>query len=292
MTTHAITTSRLQMHYRVHGEPTGLPMLLVHGSFGSSRWWEPLFAELPDAIYAVAPDLRGCGATDRVDTGYSIEEQAADIHALVEVLGWQDFDLVGHASGGAIAVEFALQHPSLLHTLTLVSPAPVEGIFTPLDGLMALAEMQTNEALLRQGLALLLTTYDQDTSANIAFFNSLVADAQGMATPAFTAIAESLNRWNRFQEVQQLTLPTLLIWGDQDPIIQRDAMTRSLIAIPGAANLDVLRNVGHSPMIEAPIALAERLLEFITEDYDAYAEAREVAAADHAATVNRAETAD
>ncbi|HRW07510.1 MAG TPA: alpha/beta hydrolase, partial [Caldilineaceae bacterium] len=249
-------------------------------SFGSSRWWEPLLALLPEAIYAMAPDLRGCGATEKAETGYTVEEQAADVAALVESLGWQNFDLVGHAAGGAIAFEFALQQPNLLNTLTLIAPAPIEGIFTPIDGIMALAEMQHNEALLRQGLSLLLSTYDQSTPAAQPFFEALVADAQGMATNAFTGMAESLNRWNRFREAQQVTLPTLLIWGDRDPIIHRDAMTRSLIAIPGAANLDVLRNVGHSPMVEAPLALAEHLLEFITEDYDAYAEAREVAAGD------------
>lgn len=269
------------MHCRVHGDPEGLPMMLLHGSFGSSRWWEPLFALLPDAIYAIAPDLRGCGDSEKSENGYSIEEQAADVQALTEALGWQDFDLVGHAAGGAIAVEFALQNPGLLNSLTLVSPAPIDGIFTPIDGIMALAEMQQNETLLRKALSLLLTTVNLTENEHLGLFDTLVADAQQMATAAYTGVAESLNRWNRLRDAQQLTLPTLLIWGDQDPIIDRDAMTRSLIAIPGAGNLDVLRNVGHSPMIEAPLALAERILEFITEDFGAYEEARTIAAADH-----------
>ncbi len=274
----ALQTERLAMHCRLHGDEEGLPMLLVHGSFGSSRWWEPLFALLPEAIYAVAPDLRGCGESAKPAHGYTIEEQAADLWALTETLGWRNFDLVGHASGGAIAVEMALTHPGLLNTLTLVDPAPIEGIFTPLDGILALAEMQENEPLLRQALALLLPTYDRQITENQAFFDLLVADAQGMAPAAFTAVAESLNQWNRLGDAAQLTLPTLIIWGDQDTLVHRDAMTRSLLAIPGANNLDVLRNVGHSPMIEAPLALAERLLEFITEDYGSFEEARAVAA--------------
>jgi branched-chain amino acid transport system permease protein len=280
-TTHTVQTSRLALHCRIHGDPDGLPMLLIHDSFASSRWWEPLFALLPEAIHAVAPDLRGCGQSAKPESGYTIEEQAADLSALVAALGWRNFDLVGHGSGGAIAVEFALTQPSLLNTLTLVAPAPIEGIFTPLDGIMALAEMQQNEPLLRQALTLLLPTYDQQVPAQQAFFDQLVTDAQAMAPAAFTAVAESLNQWNRFGAAQQLTLPTLLIWGDQDQIVHRDAMTRTLLAIPGANNLDVLRNVGHSPMIEAPLALAERLLEFITEDYAGFDEARTMAAASH-----------
>lgn len=257
-------------------------MLLLHGSFASSRWWEPLFAILPAEIYAIAPDLRGCGLTDKPNDGYTIEAQAADLAAMVKALGWQNFDLVGHASGGAIAVEFALNHPESLSTLALVDPAPVEGIFTPIEVIMLLEELRTDEGLLRQALASLMPTYMPAPTAIIPeekqhFFDQLVADAQAMAPAAFTAIAESLNRWNRFGAVSALTLPTLLIWGDRDQLVSRDAMTRSLIAIPGANNLEVLRDVGHSPMIEAPLALAERLLEFVTEDYANYAAARAVA---------------
>ncbi len=50
---------------------------------------------------------------------------------------------------------------------------------------------------------------------------------------------------------------------------------RSLIAIPGANNLEILRNIGHSPMIEAPVALAERIIDFITEEFDEFEEIRE-----------------
>ncbi|MEZ4618766.1 MAG: alpha/beta hydrolase [Caldilineaceae bacterium] len=267
------------MHLRRHGAADGLPMLLLHGSFATSRWWEPLFAELPEEIQAVAPDLRGCGRSAKPESGYTIAEQAADIHALVEALGWRDFDLVGHAAGGAIAVEFVLTYPELASTLTLIDPAPIEGIFTPLDGILALAEMRTNANLLRQALALLMSTYDRRPAEQQRFFDQLVADAQNMAPAAFTALAESLNQWNRIGDAHAVTLPTLLVWGDQDPVVHRDAVTRTFIAIPGANNLEILRNVGHSPMIEAPSTLAERLLEFITEDYAAFAEARVAAAA-------------
>jgi pimeloyl-ACP methyl ester carboxylesterase len=51
-------------------------------------------------------------------------------------------------------------------------------------------------------------------------------------------------------------------------------MTRTFIAIPGAANMEVLRNVGHCPMIEAPLALAERIVDFIAEDFTGYDEIR------------------
>ncbi len=269
-----LETNRLKFHYRTHGQPDGLPMLLIHGSFASSRWWEPLFTVLPDEIFAVAPDLRGCGQSEKTATGYTIEEQTEDLWAFVQTLDWHNFDLVGHASGGALAIEFSLNHPDRLNTLILVDSAPVEGVFTPLDTLMVLEQMKTDRGLLSQALALLMPTFSLDPRENREFFAALVEDAAQMAPAAFTAVAESLGQWNRFADAKHLTLPTLIIGGDQDQIVGREAMTRTLIAIPGASNLEILPNVGHSPLIEAPLALAERIIDFLSEDFAGFAEVR------------------
>lgn len=275
-----VQTERLRVHYREQGQADGLPLLLVHGSFGSSRWWEPFLAILPAELHAIAVDLRGCGQSEKPAAGYTIEEQAADLWAFVKAIGWSGFDLVGHASGGAVAVEFTLEHPNVVNTLTLVDPAPIEGVYTPLEAILVLEQLKSDEALLRQALASLMPTLAVATPEHASFFDQLVVDAQQMAPAAFTGVAESLNHWNRFGDAKALTLPTLLIWGDQDHLVTRDAMTRTLIAIPGASNLEVMRGVGHSPMIEAPIGLAERLIDFITEDYAEFAEVREMAGDD------------
>ena len=100
-----------------------------------------------------------------------------------------------------------------------------------------------------------------------ALFETLVDDAQDMAPAAFVDVARSLSQWNRFADARQLTLPTLLVWGDQDVIVDREATTRTLIAIPGANNLEVMHGVGHSPMLEAPQRLAEIYVNFITQDF-------------------------
>lgn len=236
---------------------------------------------LPDAVLAVAPDLRGCGASDKPDHGYEIEEQGEDLAAFVEGWGQDEFDLVAHASGGAIAVEYGLHNPHRMRTLTLIDSVPIEGAYTPLEMLRLLDQMQTDRGLLSQALAALMPTFpgidERGSPAELAFFQQLVDDAQQMAPAAFTAVAAALGRWNRFEEARHLTLPTLLIWGDQDIVVDRGATTRSLIAIPGAANLEVLRNVGHSPMIEAPVVLAERIIDFIADDFDDFDSVRRLA---------------
>ena len=266
----------MHFHCRTVGASDGIPMLLLHGTYATSRWWEPLLHLLPAEIYAVAPDLRGVGGSERSARGYEIEEQADDLAALVDAVGWQDFELVGHSSGGAIAMEYVLNYPEMARTLTLVDSVPIEGVFTPVDMYVLLDKMRNDRDLLAQALQALMPSHDL-SGEGAAFFETLVRDAQAMHPAAFTAIADALNHWNRFGDGQNLRLPTLLVWGDQDVIVDRDSTTRTLIAIPGANNLEVLRGVGHSPMIEAPEILIDRIVDFITEDYEDFNEVRRMA---------------
>lgn len=266
-----VATPRLQMHFRSHGDPAGMPLLFLHGGFASSRWWEPLFELLPSEFNAVAPDLRGCGCTDKPAAGYAIDSQAADVAAFVETLGLRDFDIVAHAAGGAVAIEYLLAHPDHARSLVLVDSVPIEGVFTPLEAIALLDRMQTDRALLREALTLLAPALAASADP---LFAMLVEDAAAMAPAAFTEVAVALGQWNRFADARALTLPTLLLWGDQDPIVTREAMTRTLVAIPGANNLDVLRGVGHSPMLDAPLALAEHLIDFLTDDFGGFATIR------------------
>lgn len=269
-----VTTPGLTFFCRTWGESDGIPLLLLHGSYATGRWWERFAAELPDEIYAIAPDLRGCGGSEKPAHGYSIPEQADDLLALSTALALDDFHLMAHSSSAAIAVDYALHSGHTLSTLTLVSPVPMEGVITPLDGYLLLEQMKQDSDLLTQAMAMLMPSLAIHAAggqaADQALLSDLVKDAQQMAPAAFIEVARSLGQWNRFVEARQLTLPTLLVWGDNDMIVDRDAMTRTLIAIPGANNLEVLRGVGHSPMLEAPHRLADLWLNFILQDFDHY----------------------
>ncbi|MFN8465124.1 MAG: alpha/beta hydrolase [Caldilineaceae bacterium] len=266
-----VVTPRMTFHCRIWGQDDGIPVLLLHGSYGTSRWWEGFATSLPEEIFSFAPDLRGCGKSSKTDGGYSIVEQAEDVESLVGALGWDDFNLVAHSSSGAIAVEYALKNPGKLSTLMLVDTVPVEGVFTPIDGYMVLEQMRTDRALLAEAMALLMprlaAAVQRGETAESVLFETLVDDALDMAPAAFVDVARSLSQWNRFADARQLTLPTLLVWGDQDVIVDRESTTRTLIAIPGANNLEVMHGVGHSPLLEAPQRLAEIYVNFITQDF-------------------------
>ena len=250
------------------------PMLFVHGSFASSRWWQPVATLLPaDEITCYLPDLRGCGRSRRSEdlASYRIEQQVADLAALIEQLNLYSLHLVGHSLGAAIALTYAATDPTRLKTLTLVSTPSPAGTPTPPEGYELLERMRGDRGLLSQALASIMPARAPD-----AFFQQLVDDAQGQAPAAFTAAAQALDQWRLSPEaLTLLRLPVLLIWGDRDHIVEREVQTRLLLSIPGANNLEIFRGVGHSPMLERAAGFAQALLAFIGQDFAGYAVVRE-----------------
>ncbi len=264
-----IETKRLAQHYIESGE--GEPILFIHGSFGSARWWEPVMRLLPAGYHAVAPDLRGCGRSQPADglEAYEIPAQVADLWAFVEALALDEFHLVGHAYGAAVALQMAIERPAAIRTLTLLAPPSAQGVETPEEALAYLEQMRTDRDLLIRAMASIMPARPPD-----AFFQSLVTDAQRQSPAAFTGPARALARWHVKDRLRGLRLPVLLVWGEQDIIVDRESMTQLLLAIPGANNLEVLRGVGHSPHVEAPERFVPVLMAFISEDYEAYAAIR------------------
>lgn len=71
--------------------------------------------------------MRGCGDSERPGFGHNIEMLVNDVHAFVSSLDLGPVHLVGHSLGGAVALQFALDHPELVRSLVLVAPPPAEG---------------------------------------------------------------------------------------------------------------------------------------------------------------------
>lgn len=269
------TTSHGRLHYAQEGGGPQ-PVVLVHGSFATSRWWQPVLDLLPaDQFTCYAPDLPGCGRSDRPDdaASYQVQALAAALAALIDRLALWDVHLVGHSLGAAVALSYAVANPGRLRSLTLASTPSPWGTATPPEGYALLEQMRHDRSLLLQALASTMPARAPD-----AFFQQLVDDAQGQAPQAFSAAAQALDQWRlERRELQQLRLPVLLVWGDRDQIVERQVQTDLLLSIPGANNLEVLRGCGHTPILERPAAFAQVLLNFIGQDFAGYAAIRELA---------------
>jgi pimeloyl-ACP methyl ester carboxylesterase len=120
-----LRTTRLAQHVYESG-PTAPgsaeAIVLVHGNISSARFFEELMAALP-SYYIVAPDMRGYGASEAkvTDATRGLRDYSDDIHALVEMLGLERFHLLGWSLGGNLAMQYVIDHPERVLTLTLQS---------------------------------------------------------------------------------------------------------------------------------------------------------------------------
>ncbi len=262
-----VKLSKVTLHYEHAGHGRTI-LVLVHGNFASWRWWLPYLQQLsPEQYTLYAPDLRGCGDSDHPSEDYAIERLAEDIHEFVTALKLPKFHLVGHSLGGAVSLQFALNHSNLLHTLTLVSPAPAEGMPHLKRTLFGIGPAELNHLarsldLSRSILRRVLKDMIPTLSPEVKEFAALLDDAVRMSPHALEGFVQSLADWNVLEQCPNLHLPVLILWGEQDVIVKRDALERMQDALPNARLL-IWPDVGHAPQLEQEGAFTQVLSEFV-----------------------------
>jgi pimeloyl-ACP methyl ester carboxylesterase len=113
------------LHVRVGG--TGPAVVLIHGFGDTGDMWAPLAAALAKNHTVVVPDLRGMGLSSRPEGGYDKKTQAADVRGVLDKLGIDKSDIVGHDIGTMVAYAYAARYPEKT-TRLVVMDAPVPGI--------------------------------------------------------------------------------------------------------------------------------------------------------------------
>jgi pimeloyl-ACP methyl ester carboxylesterase len=246
-----LRTSDLAVYYLDQG--SGTPVIFLHGNWATSSWWEPLLARLPDGWRGIACDLRGRGRTTGPDSDYSIPSLATDLRAFIETLGLEAPHLVGHSLGSGVAMEYALQHPSQVRSLTVLAPAWVDGM--PQDAVAAERQraLKADRALFALALKAVAPTVPDD-----AYWQRLVAEGHAQRLTAALAAVDALASWKPGDRLRSLPCPKLVIGGARDLLILPAVVTRAAEAL--GASCVMLPEVGHSPNLEAPEAVMELLI--------------------------------
>jgi branched-chain amino acid transport system permease protein len=276
-----IQTPNLRIHYRVAG--TGnVPLLLLHGNFGSWRWWQPLLQQVPAGYRAYVPDLRGCGDSERPGYGHNIETLAADAQAFAKALDFIPEHIVGHSLGAAVALQLALEQPAQVRSLTLVAPPPAEGrsvvrnadwfshsvsqlfdvdqdasVVTLGATYRMLRHLGANRPMLRQALMRLAPTLDYDNA-----FIELVSDAARMAPQAVVGHLQALDAWDVQTRLRSLRLPVLIVGGQQDVLVAADDLRDFARRLP-RGRLIIWADVGHAVQLEQPRRFVSVLFRFL-----------------------------
>jgi pimeloyl-ACP methyl ester carboxylesterase len=124
VTARMVETPRLATHLLERGPENGVPVLFIHGNVSSSLFFDETLAALPDRYRGLAPDLRGFGSSETkpLDATRGLRDFSDDLRALVDALGLERVHLVGWSAGGTAAMQYAIDRPEGVASLTMIDP--------------------------------------------------------------------------------------------------------------------------------------------------------------------------
>ncbi|GIL31804.1 alpha/beta fold hydrolase [Actinocatenispora comari] len=235
-------------------------LLLLHGTAASGRTWDALVPLLTGTHRVVRVDLLGCGRSAKpVDGDYRTPAQASRVGAVLDRLGAGPAVVVGHSSGGIAATGLAEQRPELVAALVLVDTGPNMAAFTaPETAAIGPAQWPPTDEQIRQFAATGFARPDFELPADI------LAEMRDTPFPVFAALMQD-PRWYLEEKALPDRLaavgkPLLVLFGEQDRRWRPSSAT-DYLALPGA-RVEMLPDVGHTPIIEAPARTAELVLDF------------------------------
>jgi len=266
----------LQVHYKLAGD--GEPALVLLHGFGASIFsWRKVTEPLGDVGTVMAFDRPAFGFTERPMPGewseqnpYSAEAQADLTVALMDELGVEKAVLIGHSAGGTIAVLTALRHPERVEALVLEDAAIYQQGGTPgwLRPLLLTPQMGRLgplmvRSIVRWGEAVIRTAWDDPEKITLELVSGykkpLQAENWDRALWEFTLASHLLVLEARLHKI---TVPVLVITGDNDRIVPTEESVRLAEELPNA-ELVVIPHCGHVPHEECPELFLDAVADFV-----------------------------
>jgi pimeloyl-ACP methyl ester carboxylesterase len=260
----------IEIAYQGFGDPADPPVLLVMGLATQMLGWPDGFCEaLAERGHFVVrfdnrdiglsthlqgappPDVLAAFAGDTSSASYTLSDMARDTAGLLDALGLDSAHLVGASMGGMIAQTVAIEHPELVRSLTSImsttgDPSVGQGTQQALGVLLAPPARTREEALERT-----VATYRVIGSPGFEFDEAGLRERARLSYDrAFDPLGVGrqllaiLASGSRRERLGEIRVPTLVIHGAQDPLVQVSGGRATAAAIPGA-ELVVIDGMGH-----------------------------------------------
>ncbi|WP_420591621.1 alpha/beta fold hydrolase [Bacterioplanoides sp.] len=249
----------------------GPVMLLLHGFSANKDTWIQFAAELPENYRLIVPDLAGHGDTPAPKgEDYNLIRQAERLNQLMANLNISKFHIAGNSMGGAISAIYASLYPQQVSSLTLIDAAGVDA-----------PNQSEYMAALAEGKNPLIATDEASFEFRMDFVMSKAPPLPWPLRPALmrkTLARQQLNE-DIFEDMmatrkqledtgfearlsEAVTMPTLIIWGDEDRVLDVSAVEVFKQKIPHA-QVKIYEGIGHLPMVEIPEETAILYSEFV-----------------------------
>lgn len=222
------------------GNPSGPPVVLIHGLAASGWWWSRNIARLGADHRLLVVDMAGFGSSRR--QRFRLSTAATMLAAWLDDLALGRIAVVGHSLGGYVAADLAATRPDLVDRLVLVDAAAL-----PLEG--SLSSHIRN--LLRGG-----------GRSERALVRIAIADMMRCGPAVIARAARDLLAADQSSNLARIAAPTLVVWGELDALIPPTRGAAIAAAIAGA-RLEIVAEAGHAPMWERPDVFDRLVVEFL-----------------------------
>jgi N-formylmaleamate deformylase len=231
----------VRLHALEYGEGAATTVVIVPGITSPAATWEFVSEELARDHHVVCLDVRGRGYSDTPESGYTLEDYAADVAALIDGLGLDRPVVLGHSMGARVAVAFGALYPELRGPLLVVDP-PLTGpgrppYATPLEAFV------TELRAAKSGAAAELTRRNFPSWTD----QHLALRAAWLPTCDERAVTETYRLFDHedfFAHWRLLRPPVQFVWGSESPAVTEAGAREVAEANPDAAVTAVPR-AGH-----------------------------------------------
>ncbi len=248
------------LEYVEAGDKAAPAVVLVHGYPDSWRSYETVLQEWPADLHAVALSLRGFGGSSKPEGGYTLEGQAADVHALMDQLGIERAVIVGHSMGSLIASVFSSAYPERTSGVVMI------GTFASFEGKPELQSFWTDViSLLEDPLdPAFVREFQVSTVARPvppAVMDTIIEESLKAPARVWRDMFGSFIHRNFEAAVAATKAPILFVWGSEDWMSSPEERI-SLDAIAPQSEMLTIAGAGHSPQWEDPSFMAGLIVDF------------------------------
>lgn len=239
---------------RLANQVSDLAIVFLH-YFGGSCWeWEEIIPYFAGRFRCIAPDLRGHGQSPDAPDAHSVDDMAGDVRQLLQTLGVTDCVLVGHSMGGKIALALAADPSVGVRRLLLLAPSP------PCGQPMTRQEMtDTNDSWGMPDAMEKMLHKAAVLPVPALLAERFVSDNLRVTKPAWDAWQNEGSQEDISPRMVGVTVPTLVLSGECDPVIAPDLLARDLVARLPHATLQIVPGAGHLLPFETPQAVVAAL---------------------------------
>jgi pimeloyl-ACP methyl ester carboxylesterase len=249
----------VQLEYAEQGDPTGLPVVMLHGITDSWRSFETVMAHLPPSLRVYSLTQRGHGGSDRPRV-YRTRDFAADAAGFIETLGLERALVVGHSMGSVNAMRLAIDHPQRVIGLVLA------GAFATFRGNPGIAQFHRDAIVpLHDPIEpAFVAEWQRSTLArpiDPAYFDAIVRETLKVPAAVWHGAFGALFDDDFAGELERIDAPALLAWGEADAFCPRADQETILRRVRGA-RLVAYAGAGHALHWEEPARFAADVAAF------------------------------